>query len=202
MSPEDFAKRTGVSRETLDRLRVYDALLLKWQRAINLIGPRTIEQRWTRHFLDSAQLLPLGRPGSWLDLGSGAGFPGLVLAIMGAGETHLVESDLRKALFLREVARETGAAVTVHQTRAEALLLPPVATITARALAPLVHLLPLAHRFAGPDTVCLFPKGQDVADELTEATRYWSMSLERLPSRTDPAGLILRISGLRHEPSA
>ena len=176
-------------------------MLLKWQKAINLIGPRTIDQRWARHFLDSAQLLPLGRPGVWVDLGSGAGFPGLVLAIMGMSETHLVESDLRKALFLREVARETGANVVVHQARAEAIELPPAATITARALAPLVSLLPLAHRFVGSDTVCLFPKGQDVADELTEATRYWSMAIERLPSRTDPAGLILRITGLRHEPS-
>ena len=190
MTPDEFAARTGVSRETLERLKLYDAMLLKWQKAINLIGPRTIDQRWARHFLDSAQLLPLGRPGVWVDLGSGAGFPGLVLAIMGMSETHLVESDLRKALFLREVARETGANVVVHQARAEAIELPP-----------LVSLLPLAHRFVGSDTVCLFPKGQDVADELTEATRYWSMAIERLPSRTDPAGLILRITGLRHEPS-
>jgi len=177
-------------------------MLLKWQKAINLVGPRTLEARWSRHFLDSAQLLPHCAGHTWLDLGSGAGFPGMVLAILGGGQVHLVESDLRKTLFLREVARETGTAVTIHQTRAEQLELQPVDTIMARALAPLEDLLTLAGRFAKEETVCLFPKGQDVARELTEATRYWSMAVERLPSRTDPAGFVLRITGLRHEPSA
>jgi 16S rRNA (guanine527-N7)-methyltransferase len=139
MTPAEFAAETGVSRETLARLEAYAALLLAWNRRVNLVGRGTEEDLWRRHMLDSAQLHPLIPAGArtLVDLGSGAGFPGLVLAILGGPHVHLVESDQRKAVFLREAARVTGAAAMVHAIRIEAA--PPLAAdiVTARALAPL-----------------------------------------------------------------
>lgn len=208
MTPEDFQARTGVSRETLERLHVYAALLAKWQKAINLVAPKSLPELWERHFLDSAQLLALAPPGArlWLDLGSGGGFPGLVIAAMGMEIVHLVESDQRKSAFLREAARAMGVSATVHVKRIEAV--DPAAlhaalggapeVISARALAPLEELLPLAHRLAGPETIYLLPKGRQAEDELTAARRYWTIAqLEMLPSQTDPAANILRIRGLQ-----
>ncbi|KAA0682855.1 16S rRNA (guanine(527)-N(7))-methyltransferase RsmG [Roseomonas genomospecies 6] len=197
-----FQAETGVSRETLDRLAAYEATLRKWQPKINLVGPSTLPDAWRRHFLDSAQLLPLLPDGVrvLVDLGSGAGFPGLVLAIMGVPEVHLVESDSRKCAFLREAARAAGASVTVHNKRIEAVA--SIATaiaadvVTARALAPLNDLLGWAHPFIQDRGVALFPKGQNVADELTDTTKYWKMRTERFDSRTDPTGTILRVSGI------
>jgi 16S rRNA (guanine527-N7)-methyltransferase len=188
-----FQAETGVSRETLDRLDVYAALLRKWQPAINLVGPRTLDDLWRRHMLDSAQLQPLLPPESrtLVDLGSGAGFPGLVLAILGVPDVHLIESDQRKATFLREVSRETAAPVTVHAARAEAVAPFPADVVTARALAPLPRLVDLATPFLTPATVCLFLKGQDVDAELTEATKEARMTVDSVPSRTDPRGRIL-----------
>jgi len=198
MSPEAFRAAIPVSRETTERLSVYAAMLAKWQRAINLVGPGTLSDIWRRHFLDSAQLLPLAPPsvGSWLDLGSGAGFPGLVIAILGQPNVHLVESDGRKCAFLGEVARATGTSVAIHQCRIESA--PPMFAdvISARALAPLPDLLRLAARFFGLNSTGLFLKGQDVDNDLTEASKSWSMSLERLASRSDPSGVILRVKGL------
>lgn len=193
MTPEGFQAETGVSRETLDRLRVYANLLVKWQRSINLVGPKTLPDLWRRHMLDSAQLYPLlpRDTTTLVDLGSGAGFPGLVLAILGVPDVHLIESDQRKATFLREVSRETGASVTIHAARAEALTPLPADAVTARALAPLPKLLVLAEPFLQPNSVCLFLKGQDVESELTDATKEARMSIERVPSRTDPRGRIL-----------
>jgi len=209
MTPEDFAAAADVPRGTLERLRVYHALLVKWQRAINLVGPRTIDGAWRRHFLDSAQLWPLVTGRQVLaDLGSGAGFPGLVLALMAAGHdapltTHLIESDHRKAAFLIEVARATEARVTVHAERAEAIGTARLLTadvVTARALAPVGDLLGLAHPLLAPDGICLFLKGAAVEDELTRARETWTMTVERLPSRSDPSGTILRIAGLTQRP--
>ena len=156
LTPEGFRAARDVSRETLARLESYAALLEKWSRAINLVGRDTLPDLWGRHMLDSAQLVdhlpppPQDRPRRLLDLGSGAGFPGLVLAILGAGELHLVEADGKKCGFLREAARASktsGAEVTVHHTRIESL--PPLAVdvVTARALAPLPRLLELAAPF-------------------------------------------------------
>ena len=197
--PEDFRGWSGVSRETLERLKQYAALLGKWQRAINLVAPDTLPDLWRRHMLDSAQLWPLLPPDAkvLLDLGSGAGFPGLVLAIMGVPKVHLVESDARKATFLREVARialPRDQAVVVHAQRLEGL--PPFAVdaITSRGLAPLSVLLRYAVDFIGPNTVCLFPKGAKAEEELTEAGKEWRMRLERVPSITDPAATIFRVS--------
>ncbi|PWC52598.1 16S rRNA (guanine(527)-N(7))-methyltransferase RsmG [Azospirillum sp. TSO22-1] len=198
LDAEGFRKATGVSRETLERLTVYEALLRKWQKTINLVGPKTLDDAWSRHFLDSAQLYPL-LPESTkvlVDLGSGAGFPGLVLAILGVPEVHLIESDVRKGAFLREAARATGAAVTVHSKRIEAVQGLQADVLTARALAPLADLLDWGARFLTADGVALFLKGQNVEDELTDSTKYWKMRTERFDSVTDPSGSILRLSGI------
>lgn len=193
MTPEAFQTETGVSRETLVRLTRYASLLQKWQPAINLVGPRTMSDLWRRHFFDSAQLYPLMPEGvrKLVDLGSGAGFPGLVLAIMGIEDVHLIESDTRKATFLREVSRETATPVTIHAHRAEQMPAFPADVVTARALAPLDRLLDLAWPFLTTDSVALFLKGQDIDSELTAATKKTTMRVERVPSRSDPRGTVL-----------
>lgn len=209
LSPEAFAIEAGVSRETLERLRIYAAQLVKWTKAINLVAPNTLPDLWRRHFLDSAQLYPLAvehtgpGAGPWLDLGSGAGFPGLVMAAHGWENVTLIESDIRKATFLRETARQMQVAVTVRAERIEAVApgsLPPPAVISARALASLTELLDLAAPFAGPDTLLLFPKGRQAEDELTLARESWTIDfIEMIPSRSDPAGRIIRLKGLRRK---
>lgn len=197
LTPDQFSSEAGVSRETLARLKIYADLLVKWQKAVNLVGPGTLADIWRRHFLDSAQLLPLAPDGArlWVDLGSGAGFPGLVLAILGAVDVHLIESDGRKCAFMQEVARLTEAKVQIHRCRIESAPQLRASICVARALAPLSKLLDYAERFSSQDTVCLFPKGQDVEAELTEAAKSWTMHIERLPSRSDPTGTILRVKG-------
>ncbi len=194
LGAEGFARRVPVSRETLARLEILLALLERWQRRINLVGAGGLADPWRRHLLDSAQLFRLlpGAAPRLLDLGSGAGFPGLVLAIMGVREVHLVESDRRKAAFLREAARETGCeGVRVHPRRIETLDPFPVTVVTARALAPLPRLLDLAAPFLGPGTVGLFPKGRNLEAELTAARRHWRMTAEIEPSLSSPEGRIL-----------
>ena len=187
---------SDVSRETRERLNTYADLLRKWQRSINLVGPRTIDDLWNRHFTDSAQLLPLIPPsaGVLVDFGSGAGFPGLVLAILGVAEVHLIESDQRKATFLREVARATGTPVTVHAKRIEQVAPFPADVVSARALAPLGDLLGFAAPFLHSDSLCLFPKGQMAEDELTAASKTWNINVDRIQSVTDPSATILRVS--------
>jgi 16S rRNA (guanine527-N7)-methyltransferase len=185
-----------VSRETEARLRDFVALLLRWNQTINLVSARDAETVWDRHVLDSLQLAPLIPRGthSAADLGSGAGFPGLILAIATGIEFALIESDQRKAAFLREAAHRLAAPAIVHPVRAEKLRLTPVQLITARALAPLPELLALAYPLLAPGGVCLFPKGRTVAEELTAAKREWHMQVEAQPSHTDPAATLLRIS--------
>jgi 16S rRNA (guanine527-N7)-methyltransferase len=197
--PPDFQRDTGVSRETLDRLSAYADLLVRWNTKTNLIGRSTVDDLWRRHFLDSAQLwdlLPNPVP-ALVDMGSGAGFPGLVLAIMGASSTHLIEGDHKKAAFLREAARVAGAAVTVHACRTEAVKGIKAGIITARALAPLTELLALAAPFSSHETVHLYPKGQNLEAELTATHKIWTMEVEKFTSRTDPAATILRLSEVR-----
>lgn len=199
----EFAAAFDVSRETLDRLEAFVALLAKWNPAINLIAPRDLPGIWRRHILDSAQLLPLlplapaGRPRRIIDLGSGAGFPGLILAILGAGEVHLIESDGRKCAFLMEAVRLTGATATVHNLRIESVpqKLPGLRAdvIVARGLAPLDKLIGFSVPIIEKNGICLFLKGRNVASELTLAKKNWHMRVEQLPSRTSEAGIILRI---------
>jgi 16S rRNA (guanine527-N7)-methyltransferase len=195
MSPEDFAAATSVSRETLDRFRLYASLLIRWQRAVNLIGKSTAADIWERHFLDSAQLLPhLAEGPGLVDFGSGAGFPGAVLAILGTADVHLVESDSRKCAFLRELDRQLGLGMTIHEARIDHLTPWKARSLTARALASLPQLLDMAEDFLDPQTVCLFPKGETVDRELTEAEKGWNMTVSRLASRTSPTSVILRLT--------
>jgi 16S rRNA (guanine527-N7)-methyltransferase len=199
---EAFQRDTAVSRETLDRLRAYAGLLVKWNRAVNLVGRGTVGDLWRRHMLDSAQLAellppaPADRPRRVVDLGSGAGFPGLVLAILGAGELHLVEADARKAAFLREAARATATDVRFHVKRAETLPALEADVVTARAFAPLADLLGYAAPLIGPGGIGLFPKGRGVEGELTVARKAWNMTVERISSRTDTAATILKVEAL------
>jgi 16S rRNA (guanine527-N7)-methyltransferase len=193
--PEAFQKETSVSRETLDRLGAYAELLVTWNKKINLIGRSTEADLWDRHMLDSAQLFPLipSDARTLLDMGSGAGFPGLVLAVMGVPGVHLVESDQRKCAFLREAARVTAAPVTVHAKRIEDVSAFEADVITARALAPIAELLDWSERFRGENTLCIFPKGQNVEVELTDAHKRWRITADQRPSRTDPRGTIVCI---------
>lgn len=202
LTPEGFAAATGVSRETLAALTRYAELLTKWQAKINLVSGDSLADLWSRHMLDSAQLYPLLPPNTrvLVDLGSGAGFPGLVLAVLGVAEVHLIESDARKCAFLIEAARlaalAPGKNPVIHRARIEAVPGFAADAVTARACAPLDRLLAYAERFLGPQSVCLFPKGAQVEDELT-AAENWRMSIQRFPSVTDSLGTILRIGHIR-----
>ena len=200
MTPAEFSRAFDVSRETCARLEAYIALLTRWNARINLVAPATIGAAWTRHVADSAQLFDLApAPAvSWADLGSGAGFPGLVVAALAAEKSPglrvtLVESDTRKAAFLVAAAREMGLDVTVEPCRIEALPGRPYDVVSARALAPLDRLCALAHRLSGPGTVFLFPKGARLDSELTAATAGWHIRAERIASRTDPEATVLKI---------
>jgi 16S rRNA (guanine527-N7)-methyltransferase len=189
-----------VPRETRERLTELRDLLLRWNARINLVAERDPAAIDRRHIEDSLQLLPLLPPhGPIADLGSGAGFPGLVLAIASGGrETHLVESDRRKAAFLLEAARILHLPqVRVHPARIEAVTLAPLAAVTARALAPLADLLAHANRLLAPGGVAIFPKGRNAEAELTDAARAWTMTIERYQSRTSPDSRILRLSDIR-----
>lgn len=191
-----------VSRETRERLEQYLALLNKWQKVVNLVGPATLPEAWERHFIDSAQIAPLLPEGAFnlYDLGSGAGFPGLVLAIMRPDITvHLVESDERKAAFLSTVSRETGAGVKVHNCRIEAL---PADTrpdvVTARALAALPQLLAWVRPWAELNSalLLLLPKGKTADEEIAAARAHYNFVLDEHRSMTAGDARILRISNL------
>ena len=200
MTPEEAGRLLNVSRETLDRLQTYVDLLQKWQRRINLVSAGTLPAVWQRHILDSGQLarhLP-AEAAEIVDLGSGAGLPGLILAIITARPVHLIESDARKCAFLLEAARVTGAAVKIHRKRAEELTPWPADVLTARALAPLPRLLELGEGFIHANkTVCLFLKGREADQELTDSAKHWKMQAERFASLSDPSGSILRLSGVQ-----
>ena len=198
MTAAEFAAAAKVSRETLARLQRYAALLEKWNRSINLVGRGTVDDLWRRHMLDSAQLLPLipDRATSLVDLGSGAGFPGLVLAVCGAKNVHLVESDRKKCTFLREAARETGAPVVIHNARLQEIESFQADIVTARALAPLPKLLHMAVRFTKKHSILLFLKGKHADRELTNAAKEWNMRADQIPSRTDPDASILRLEAI------
>ena len=197
----DFAAAADVSRETIARLEIYADLLAKWNKRINLVGASTIPDLWYRHMLDSAQLHPYIPKDSrkLIDFGSGAGFPGLVLAIMGVPDVHLVESNQRKCVFLREAARVTKTHVTIHCVRAESLTPWPTDVVTARALSPLPILLEYAEPFLTPKTICLFPKGRGVNEELTNTQKIWNITFSMLSSMTDPQGTLLRLEAISRD---
>ena len=185
-------------REAEARLREYMRLLLAWNARINLVASAPEPDLWRRHVLDSWQLLPLLPDGPLADLGSGAGLPGLIIATGRAQETHLIESDRRKATFLTEAARTLNLPhVRVHPVRIEDASLPHIRVVTARALAPLTVLVGHAVRFLGPDGVAVLPKGRTAEAELTAAAPHWLMRTERFKSRTDAQATILRLSEIR-----
>ena len=191
--------RFNVSRESRSKIELYVKLLLNWQQRINLIGPATVDAVWERHVCDSLQLLPLlpENTRSIAELGSGAGIPGLILAMAAGLEAHLYESNGKKAAFLREAARQTGTSARVHNVRLETLQaqknLPVVQCVVARALAPLPLLLDYAEPFISRGAIGLFHKGQDVDAELTQATKYWKMASIKHASQCDSRGVILEI---------
>ena len=197
VTSESFADSFAVSRETLDRLQIYAKILTSWQRSINLVSDHSLNDMWHRHFMDSAQLIasiPTGE-GPILDIGSGAGFPGIVLALVGQRPVELVERNGKKCAFLREAGRQTGAPITIHQTRIEIFNTErkwPV--ITARACAPLIKLLELTENLIAHDGVCIFPKGGSWRDELTNSAKLWNMNATHDKSRTSREGAILKIS--------
>ena len=205
--PEDFQCVFSVSRETLERLVTYERLLRQWQKAVNLVAPGTLPQVWHRHFADSAQLARLVPEDAsvFCDLGSGGGFPGLVLAIMlmersPQVRTNLIESDIRKGAFLREVVRQTGVPVEILSTRIEKpetqRKVGHVEVVTVRALAPLRRLLTLVAPFFAPSTVGLFLKGRDIHGEIDEASAAWQFEVKLVPSLTDANGQIAVVRGI------
>lgn len=198
---EHSSEANEVPRETLAS---FAALLLRWNRTVNLIARKDEANLWDRHIANSLQLAPLmvPRPDRAIDLGSGAGFPGLILATATGVLFDLIEADKRKAAFLREAARVTGAPVRIHATRIEAARISPAPLITARALAPLPRLLALAAPLLAPDGICLFLKGDSAQAELTQAAARWHMQVQSIPSRTAPDACIIRISHLNRVTSA
>jgi 16S rRNA (guanine527-N7)-methyltransferase len=202
--PADLQYTENVSRETLARLKAFVDLLIDWNVRHNLVSAASLATVWRRHILDSVQLAAFipDEAESLVDLGSGAGFPGLVLAIVLEGRrgfrTVLYEATRKKCEFLRAAALRTGANVEVRNGRVEDARPEAFDTVTARALAPLDKLLGYAHVFQGPQTLNLFLKGQSVAAELVLAHRYWKMAVTQHPSRSDPSGTILAIRELHH----
>jgi 16S rRNA (guanine527-N7)-methyltransferase len=190
-----------VSRETEARLDRFVALLEEWQAKTNLVAPSTLPHLWTRHIADSLQLVPLAPSAkTWMDLGSGGGFPGIILACAMAetagASVHLVERNSKKAAFLREALRVTGAPGTVHLADIEDTVdrfVGPIDCVTARALAPLHQLIGFAEPLVSKGAKALFPKGQDVELELTEATKYWNIKPTLHSSRTGGQGWIVEL---------
>ena len=229
MGPTDFAAAFRVSRETLARLVTYEGLLRRWQKAVNLVAPSTLDAIWHRHFADSAQLLPLAPSASaWVDLGSGAGFPGLVVAILRAQDLGcrgdhpasepvevpprlpriaLIESNARKCAFLREVVRAThitaSLSVDILSTRIETATtqasLQPPDVVSARAVAPLDKLFALAAPLFASSTVGLFLKGRDAAAELKAAEKLWNFQSELVPSHTERDARIVVVRKLKRK---
>ena len=200
---EKFSSNVFVSRETYDKLCLFQKILIKWQKSINLISKNTIENTWERHFLDSAQLYKFVRDieGNIIDFGSGAGFPGMVLAIMGKKNIHLVESDHKKCVFLKEIAMLTETDITIHNCRIEDLNFINVDLITCRALATLSKLIYYVEVFIKKSTgekkelpKLLFLKGKSYYSEVIELNKYKKISFEEYPSITDKHGRILYIN--------
>ena len=200
---EDFARESDVSRETLADYQAWHALLLKWNRKINLVSPTALDDFWRRHALDSWQIWPHvpENAENFIDLGSGAGFPGLAMAMgckaRGLGSVTLVESAGKKTTFLRTVIRELTLPATATSERAEEITPKAYDVITARAFAPLPRLFSYAQPFWGEGTVGLFLKGEAAQEELTQASKEWRYNVETVPSLSDVTGCLLKITELR-----
>ncbi len=199
LSRDTFKMAFDVSDSMLNNLDLYAHILLKWQNHTNLIGKSSMEDIWGRHFLDSVQLFPFLnlKAKTLIDLGSGAGFPGLILALKflecGGPQVHLIESNQRKARFLMEVNRILNVGVVVHSKRTEYINDLKGDIITARAVAPLHRLLGFAERFINSDTECFFLKGENVSQELTEAKKKWKMHVMEIDSITRKGAKILKL---------
>jgi 16S rRNA (guanine527-N7)-methyltransferase len=191
----DFQAETQISIETLARLQKYKNILTQWQKKVNLVSQMSLSDLWRRHMLDSAQLFPYIQSIKTpiYDLGSGAGFPGLVLAIMGIKNIHLVESDNRKCTFLREVNALTNANVTIHNIRIESLDKVLPGSVIGRGLSSLDSLLAYSLPLLSMEGFCVFLKGQKSEEELTAAHKTWMMQIEKFQSLSDPTGVILKI---------
>ncbi|MFC3053677.1 16S rRNA (guanine(527)-N(7))-methyltransferase RsmG [Kordiimonas pumila] len=204
-SLEELAQDLNVSRETSVKLQTYADLLIKWQKAKNLVSNSTLDDIWRRHFLDSAQMIPhiqavFGEKRlSLLDIGSGAGFPGLVLSLAGVAHAHMVESNGRKCIFMRQVVRDTAALAEIHNERIESIGVFPVDIITSRACARVIQLInwskPFLEASGGKAEIWLL-KGAGADEELTEAKACWKMQVDRYSSLSDPSGVILRLHGI------
>jgi 16S rRNA (guanine527-N7)-methyltransferase len=205
MTDSAVLRRLNVSRETIDRLKTIEALLAKWNPAINLVSKASLPNAWARHILDSAQIYELAPPNvdHWADLGSGGGFPGLIIATIAAEldasrRITLVESDQRKATFLRQAAQSVGLSVSVLAERIE--ILPPLNAnvLSARALASLPDLCSYASRHLAQDGLALFPKGATYREEVAQAGRSWRYDLTVHPSETDSSAVILALKAIEH----
>ena len=192
-----------VSHETFERLSLYHDLLIKWQSKINLISNETVSDIWTRHILDSIQISSYIKSldSVIIDIGSGAGFPGLVLSILGYSNIHLIESDGKKVAFLREVSRVTKSSVTIQHKRAEDVLINNCAIILSRACSNLNQLLSLSIKNVSHETISLFHKGKNYSIEIEDAKKHWLFDYEILPSITDPNGAIIKLSNIHRRAS-
>ena len=203
MNADDFQRITDVSRETLKQFQLYADLLEKWQKSINLVSNSTLSDKWRRHFYDSAQLIDFinkdTKPLKILDLGSGAGFPGLVISLLGAGEVHLVEAVGKKCSFMKQVIQKTGMNAIVHNERIEQMNAFSVDLITSRACADLDKLLELTSPFMNDQTECLFLKGEKSEDEIKHASKKWAFHVKKIPSKSEESGMIIHLSNIQRK---
>jgi 16S rRNA (guanine527-N7)-methyltransferase len=205
--PEDFARLTGADADVLERLSKYETILKVWNAHTNLIAPSTVDAIWERHFWDSAQILPLipETAKTIVDIGAGAGFPGLVLAAMLSGKSnatiHLIDATQKKCRFLTEAAEAMGVKVQIHWGRAESLSPLNADVVAARAVAALDSLFGFVERHLKPDGLALLLKGARANEELTAARRAWDFAVNKVPSRSDSAGMVLCVTGLRRCPT-
>ncbi|PCJ09766.1 MAG: 16S rRNA (guanine(527)-N(7))-methyltransferase RsmG [Rhodobacteraceae bacterium] len=202
MNSENLLSKLNVSRETIQRLEIFEQVIRKWNPKINLVSRLSLDELWTRHIIDSIQVYRIATQAkTWADLGSGGGFPGLMVAILAAEESPetkvtLIESDQRKSVFLRTAARECGVKVQVLSQRIEHVEPLGVQILSARALADLNSLLGFSSRHLDTDGIALFPKGVTWKKELEEARRHWRFDAEPITSLTEPDAVILKIRGV------
>ena len=198
---DEFVEATGASADIMDRMDAFLTILTDWNARMNLVGPSALAEFWGRHAYDSAQLLKLAPDARiWADLGAGAGFPGIVLAVFlkdrEGAKVHLIESMAKRCAFLRSVSMDLSLPTLIHNSRAESLHLSPVDVVTARALAPMPRLLEYAQPLLRGSAVGLFLKGRDVERELEEARKSWRFEVSLSPSASDPEGRIVSLKRL------